>query len=213
MEQICLPFVDCKIEDVTVFNDRAEIVRVVKVNMTEAGLYRIELQNLPKSILDSDNIRVKGSGSFVLLDVGTKDTIVDNAPELEALQKEIESLEAIKASLSGKVQVAEDEIKLLMDMTSYQCRPASHGAALAPPDVDTAMRLLDTFVQRKQSIQSRIQELNATLSQHESKLGELDTKRRMLLLVERRSSAVINIRATQAGEAVLKVHTSLFLYL
>lgn len=98
---------ECPVDTVTVFSDRAEVTRRVRLDFEAAGDFEVIVEGLP-SCIDGDSVRVNGTGHVMLREVSyavhhkpvvavvaTDDTA--NSPEvlqqtLEALEKDIAAL-------------------------------------------------------------------------------------------------------------------------
>ncbi|CAM9928910.1 unnamed protein product, partial [Phaeothamnion confervicola] len=59
---------DALIEKVTVYQNRAEITRVLRTKIENAGLYDAVLEGLPTT-MDPESLRVAGTGLFTILHI------------------------------------------------------------------------------------------------------------------------------------------------
>ena len=84
--------VSSQVTDVTVYNDRAQVVRTAEVELQE-GINKLRFEDLPEAI-DSRGIQVDGSGVATVLDVRYKVEDLDEIPqaawkELHAAQEDL----------------------------------------------------------------------------------------------------------------------------
>ncbi len=125
-----------KISEVTVYSDRAEVVKHLEGNL-EAGEHVLNFDNLPGSA-DLSSVRVQGKGDFALIDIKaetiqTTDTADTRLKELEdkkeELSKQLKELNMSDARINNRKAALE---KILTRLTT------TAATATAPAEMDTA---------------------------------------------------------------------------
>ena len=120
-----------KIAEVTVYSDRAEVVKHLEGNL-EAGEHVLNFDNLPGSA-DLDSVRVQGKGDFALIDikaetVQTTDTADTRLKELEdkkeELNKQLKELNMSDARINNRKAALEKILTRLTTTTSTTTAPA-----------------------------------------------------------------------------------------
>jgi uncharacterized protein (TIGR02231 family) len=124
-----------KISEVTVYSDRAEVVKHLEGNL-EAGEHVLNFENLPGSA-DLSTVRVQGKGEFALIDIKaetiqTTDTADARLKELEdkkeELAKQLKELNMSDARINNRKAALE---KILTRLTT------TTATATAPAEMDT----------------------------------------------------------------------------
>lgn len=124
-----------KISEVTVYSDRAEVVKHLEGNL-EAGEHVLSFENLPGSA-DLSTVRVRGKGDFALIDIRaeaiqTTDTADTRLKELEdkkeELAKQLKELNMSDARINNRKAALE---KILTRLTT------TTATATAPAEMDT----------------------------------------------------------------------------
>ena len=124
-----------KISEVTVYSDRAEVVKHLEGNL-EAGEHVLSFENLPRSA-NLSTVRVQGKGDFALIDIRaeaiqTTDTADTRLKELEdkkeELSKKLEELNTSDARINNRKAALE---KILTRLTT------TTATATAPAEMDT----------------------------------------------------------------------------
>jgi uncharacterized protein (TIGR02231 family) len=124
-----------KISEVTVYSDRAEVVKHLEGNL-EAGEHVLSFENLPRSA-NLSTVRVQGKGDFALIDIRaeaiqTTDTADTRLKELEdkkeELSKQLEQLNTSDARINNRKAALE---KILTRLTT------TSATATAPAEMDT----------------------------------------------------------------------------
>lgn len=132
-----IPASDSRIVEVTVFADRAEVVREAKVQLT-AGASSVEFTGLPFEI-EADSLRVSATGVPAILGTVELRQLAETpveTPELVAAQEEVRRLEWERAQLDGQEHVAGE---LSSFLESIKAASAKHeGENLAAGKADPA---------------------------------------------------------------------------
>ncbi|MBJ7494127.1 MAG: DUF4140 domain-containing protein, partial [Opitutales bacterium] len=124
-----------KISEVTVYSDRAEVVKHLEGNL-EAGEHVLNFDNLPGSA-DLSSVRVQGKGDFALIDIraeaiqttDTADTrLKDLEDKKEELAKQLKELNMSDARINNRKAALE---KILTRLTT------TTATATAPAEMDT----------------------------------------------------------------------------
>jgi len=120
-----------KISEVTVYSDRAEVVKRLEGNL-EAGEHVLNFDNLPGAA-DLDSVRVQGKGEFALIDikaetVQTTETADSRLKELEdkkeELNKQLKELNMSDARINNRKAALEKILTRLTTTTSTTTAPA-----------------------------------------------------------------------------------------
>jgi len=120
-----------KISEVTVYSDRAEVVKHLEGNL-EAGEHILNFENLPGSA-DLNSVRVQGKGEFTLIDIRaesiqTTDTADTRLKELEdkkeELAKQLKELNMSDARINNRKAALEKILSRLTTTTPTTTAPA-----------------------------------------------------------------------------------------
>ena len=128
-----VPTPDAKPREVTVYADRAEVVRIFQGDLA-AGDQSLLFDNLPANV-DFSSIRVEGSGAFTLIDIRPETVQVKEVANeaIRALQAKIQAQELIQKELAlaeGRVAFRRSALdKVLGRLTSV-------GKESANPEMD-----------------------------------------------------------------------------
>lgn len=128
-----VPTPDAKPREVTVYADRAEVVRIFKGDLA-AGDQSLLFDNLPANV-DFSSIRVDGTGAFTLIDIRPEAVQVKEVANeaIRALQAKIQAQELVQKELSlaeGRVAFRRSALdKVLGRLTSV-------GKESANPEMD-----------------------------------------------------------------------------
>ena len=124
---------DAKPREVTVYADRAEVVRVFKGDLA-TGEQSLLFDNLPANV-DFSSIRVEGTGAFTLIDIRPETVQVKEVANeaIRALQAKIQAQEIVQKELAlaeGRVAFRRGALdKVLGRLTSV-------GKESANPEMD-----------------------------------------------------------------------------
>jgi len=128
-----VPTPDAKPREVTVYADRAEVVRIFKGDLA-AGDQSLLFDNLPANV-DFSSIRVEGTGAFTLIDIRAETVQVKEVANeaIRALQAKIQAQELVQKELAlaeGRVAFRRGALdKVLGRLTSV-------GKESANPEMD-----------------------------------------------------------------------------
>lgn len=191
-----------RIESVTVYPDRARVVRRVPVRVS-AGEGRLEIPGLPAD-LDADSLRIRAEGpqGLVLGATATRtvrgaERVQDRARELEA---EIRRVRDRLTAVDYRLEALGLQRKLL---ESLAASPAGEGA---PPQAADWRGMLETIgagagevLEERLAAEQQRREIASELERLEQELADLGAERR-----DTRTLAV-DYRAGSAGEAVFEL--------
>eukprot|EP00727_Mastigamoeba_balamuthi_P000799 m51a1_g10716 hypothetical protein (565) ;mRNA; r:214864-218789 len=103
---------DCPVSSVTVFNDRAEVVRTVSVDAQQPGTYEVRLRGLTQRV-EEESVHVSGGqGHAVILEVSCSDdadsdaTAADRSARAAELSGELREAEQRKEGLEAELEAA-----------------------------------------------------------------------------------------------------------
>lgn len=203
---------ECPIEQVVVYQDRAEITRKVSISAdaltAEGSVVKVVVHGL-SSRLDGDSVRVKCFGPATIIDVGaelaygTAAGSSDKEPERAGLQEELrlcgERLVAANAALARTAR----ERQLLNQYCSTALSPtvSTAGSGPTPPaaaavaDPATIGRILDFFAERAEAEDTREAAQSAEKAELEKQIAELNAQLALTRQQpQRRSHHAINVR-------------------
>ncbi len=195
-----IPTTAAKVHTVTVYGDRAEVVRHLTATV-EAGDHTLTFENLPGAT-DLSSVRVDGKGAFTLIDIRGERVQTKEVAD-ERVLKLTKELEALRAQV-GDLTLADNRItqrkaaleKVLGRLTSVGKESAnaemdpSKWAAYLQYHVDTLAKLDKEILANGVSRTS----LNLDIDRVQRELNELNAHR-----VKFRNVARVRIEAKQAG--------------
>ncbi len=193
---------------VTIFPDRARVTRAGQTTL-EAGLQRLEVDNLPLALLP-DSVRAAGRGTARarLLGVTTRlEHFVETPAEaVRELEQKIQALEDADADLAARAGVAEKEQEHL-DTLAAQSETYARGLALRNRTVEEQAAFYDFFSGRSRALQT---ERLALARQRREQAKELDRLRRELKALQsarprQRYTADVELEVSQAGDFRLEL--------
>ena len=121
------PVATCPVEKVTVYADRAEVTRGLQLSLDAAGDYEIKVEWLPNCV-DTDSIRVDGTGDIVLQEVSYgvhhKPAVAGSEPlpDNAELEREAEAVAKQLRVLASRMREVESSKELLR---RYSARSAA----------------------------------------------------------------------------------------
>lgn len=195
-----IPTTAAKVHTVTVYGDRAEVVRHLSATV-EAGDHTLTFENLPGAT-DLSSVRVDGKGAFTLIDIRGERVQTKEVAD-ERVLKLSKELEALRAQ-AGDLTLADNRItqrkaaleKVLGRLTSVGKESAnaemdpSKWAAYLQYHVDTLAKLDKEILANGVSRTS----LNLDIDRVQRELNELNAHR-----FKFRNVARVRIEAKQAG--------------
>ena len=177
IERNILLDLEAPIKEVTVFSDRALVIRREKVEL-EAGEHDLRVNNLPQFLRDSLRAAGRGSGGIRILNVDVMTAFRSRPPEAEiiTLQDELEQLtqnqqllEARKSALNDRRQwlraLGEQSRDFAKGLAKGQMKPQdcadffSFAANQALQDAEAAQSIETDLEHVKQEVQAKKREL------------------------------------------------------
>src|SRR5215471_8773029 len=198
---------EAPIHEVTVYSDRALIVRGEKVEL-EAGEHDLRVNNLPQFLRDSLRAAGKGSTAIRILNVDVTTAFRSRPPEAEiiALQDELERLTKNQALLEARKSALNDRRQWLRAL-GEQSRDFAKGLAqgqMKPQDLaDFFSFAANQALQDAEAAQSIETELNHVQQEVQAKKRELAQLQGDLL--PDRLAAVVTVSLAEAGEFELEL--------
>jgi uncharacterized protein (TIGR02231 family) len=130
-----IPTKEAKVTEVTVYADRAEVMRQIKLNLT-AGEHTLIFDNLPGST-DLGSVRVYGEGAFTLIDIRaeTLQTLEVDDTRIRTKQAEINQVQRQRDELSKANNRVESQRAALDKVLA---RLTSVGKESINPEMDPA---------------------------------------------------------------------------
>lgn len=167
----------CPIDSVTVFSDRAEIVRSVSVEITKSGLHEIIVKGLPKSVKE-DSFHVNaGSGKATILEVSYSLVFDDKKKneQVEKLKTDIDELNAKSRALDAASHRITNEKELLTSYGNAIVTPPATSKGTAQADL-VADATVSGFAKFLTFYTSHSEKLDNELADIEKKKKELNEK-------------------------------------
>jgi uncharacterized protein (TIGR02231 family) len=163
-----LPSLDTTITDVSVYPDRARVVRRGSIDL-ETGLHRLEIPHLPLP-LDPDSARVvaRGLSRVRLLGLQMQRAFFAETPveQVHSLEKQIEALKDEKRSLEAQGELLKQRRD---DLSALMGRVETYAVALVSGEMD-----LETQLGLFERISARAGELDQEMIALEKHRRELD---------------------------------------
>lgn len=169
-----VPLASCRVQGVTVYNDRAEVTRLIALTDLEAGTTEVRVVGLSSKV-DRNSVRVSGGkGEAVILEVSynTKwePKTKDDGSERSTLQRELDQLaEQIARQEEGLARIAAESAwmsKWASGLAEPRKTEAGSSASvdLCPPQaLDQATAFLSFYQSSLAGVDERRAAVNATL--------------------------------------------------
>lgn len=164
----------CRVQGVTVYNDRAEVTRLVALTDLEAGTTEVRVVGLSSKV-DRNSVRVSGGkGEAVILEVSynTKwePKTKDDGSERSTLQRELDQLaEQIARQEEGLARIAKESEWMgkwasgLAEPRKTEAGGSASGDLCPPQALDQATAFLSFYQSSLASVDERRAAVNATL--------------------------------------------------
>jgi len=151
-----VPARDARITDVTVYRDRAEVVREATVRLP-AGASTVEFAGIPVGV-EPDSLRVQATGVGAVL--GAVEIVevaaeAEDTPELVAAREEVERLERALAALDGDARVDDQLGKFLASLQAAAAGDASRDLGEGGIDTASIASLYDLLAERLGALAAR----------------------------------------------------------
>ena len=179
MESRTIEGKDCPVQSVTVYLDRAEVVRTVSFTVDVLGQHEIKITDLSES-LNPESIRVKGVGNSQILEVSHESTVVDDSKianqALKDLKHSVSELTKKQKSLALQKRRLQEQQKHIDKYTENMLYggPASRDpAGLA---VSAATEILSFNFKEMASLDDRINQLEEESAKVEDEMVILRTE-------------------------------------
>jgi uncharacterized protein (TIGR02231 family) len=190
------------IDAVTVFLDRAEVTRLLDVEL-RAGSHTIEVQGLPAQLIEP-SLRAAGQGPKGLR-IGSVETRrlfgTEAAQEQErTLRAELRTLTERKAQLEGKVQALDTQAAFIQRLATLPGEEQKEGNRLFTPEKwPSAWQAIGKGMAETNAARLTLQQEGRTLTQQiqqlEERLRQIQTGRRDTL------TALLHIESASGGSA------------
>lgn len=175
MSQIELSMDSLKFDRVKVYQNGAEVTRLLKINL-KPGVSNIEIDSVTDKI-DIDTIQVFSSSDVDIEDVQIKKTCQVNDKKISKLKLDIDNLEVEYQQLNNKLEVVNLKIK---NLNNFLNRLSKNSASLFGHFFECFSNKIDLFIKEKIDLECAIKsvENNLKLSRHdhESQLKKNDLK-------------------------------------
>jgi uncharacterized protein (TIGR02231 family) len=202
-----LPPTQAKISAVTVYSDRAEVVRQFQSQLA-AGEHTLNFDHLPASV-DLATVRVEGQGDFTLIDIRPErvQTLEVTDEKIQALQNEIKQLEKLTQDLA----LAEKRITFQKSaLDKVLARLTAVGKESANPDMDPTKweGYLKFHVQKLAELDKESQQLKAQAEEYSKGTDRLNRQLGELGSHQGRFKNVANVRIAVAQPGMITLRLS-----
>lgn len=201
-----VPTPDAKPREVTVYADRAEVVRIFQGDLA-AGDQSLLFDNLPANV-DFSSIRVEGTGAFTLIDIRPETVQVKEVANeaIRALQAKIQAQELVQKELSlaeGRVAFRRSALEKVLG------RLTSVGKESANPEMDPLKwaAYLDFQAEQQVALDKEATDLAKRIK---ASRQQVDTYNREIAALNgnqsrSRNLARVNLDVKTAGPAVVRL--------
>jgi uncharacterized protein (TIGR02231 family) len=201
-----VPTPDAKPREVTVYADRAEVVRIFQGDLA-AGDQSLLFDNLPANV-DFSSIRVEGTGAFTLIDIRPETVQVKEVANeaIRALQAKIQAQELVQKELSlaeGRVAFRRSALEKVLG------RLTSVGKESANPEMDPLKwaAYLDFQAEQQVALDKEATDLAKRIK---ASRQQVDTYNREIVALNgnqsrSRNLARVNLDVKTAGPAVVRL--------
>lgn len=181
---------ECPVDTVTVFSDRAEVTRIIKLDIEEAADFEVLVEDLPDCV-DQDSVRVNGTGHVVLREVsyGVHHKVVakvvatdDNAESVEVIQQSLEAMRKEVAALQQRVSEVDRTASLLETYANNMISKSQVGnrTDATADSLAASMEFAFNLIERSQA---KRHELNAQRAELQ---GQIEAKEKLIAVAKAR---------------------------
>lgn len=206
-----LPTTQAKISAVTVYSDRAEVVRQFQSQLA-AGEHTLNFDQLPASV-DLATVRVEGQGDFTLIDIRPErvQTLEVTDEKIKAWQSELKQLE----KLTQELALAEKRITFQKSaLDKVLARLTAVGKESANPDMDPTkwegylkfhVQKLTDLDKESQQLKTQDEDYRKSTDRLEREIAELSSH-----LGRHKNVAHVRIAVAQPGMITLRLSYQVF---
>lgn len=173
---------DCPVHSVVVYPDRAEVTRVVRVEL-DSGDCEVVLKNLSKA-LDKDSIRVDGVGPASIIEVsfqdmpvtGEEDRAANARTKVADLEQRQDDLLCRQKTVDQEIARLEAQASLLDKFSTNLISAGGDGSTAALADkktVDGVLEFLETYEEQEVELKMKAFEAGEKKQQLEKELKEV----------------------------------------
>jgi uncharacterized protein (TIGR02231 family) len=200
---------ESRITAVTVYTDRAVVMRTASVQIGSTGVVELTVDRLPAG-LQEESLQVAGRGTAqtTLLDVTARPVFVAYTPNerVKALEDEIQALTRQDRTLADRMAVVNQQRDYVLKIQSATTTPTKDGAAAASL-ADTWAKLLTftedqlgKFAAELQSVDRQREDLQARRTALEQQLNQLRGEQGLSY-----KTVTVRLDASSAGELELSL--------
>ena len=165
--------VDSKITNVTVFLNKAQVMRKVTSSI-ESGKTNLVLTGLT-SQLDQESIQVAGKGSFIIHGISHRQNYLSehNLPKgLKVLRDSVESLQRLVAFENSQLEILSREEQMILSNQKIGGANQNLTAAELKAMADFYRTRLTDIISTRMKIENRIRKLNETIGKLQNQIHE-----------------------------------------
>lgn len=199
--------VSSQVTEVTVYNDRAQVVRTAEVAL-EQGINTRVFENLPESV-DSRGIQVEGSGVATVLGVRFKSENFAEVPKeaWKALYDKQNSLRGDEKAVLQKIERFKESRDFLKQISAKITHTAEKESGTAQLDPQSWSKMLGLYTEKSaeydaglRAAELELQGVRDALQQVQADLKDAGADTR-----KQRRVVEVDLEAPAAGKAVLKL--------
>lgn len=196
-----------RIETVTVFPDRATIVRRAQVRPV-LGPQSVVFSGLPVSLI-ANSLRVAGRGTAAVKIVGLEAAPEFQSaallPEVKKLESEIEAQSLVLAKIKGEGEVLDAQEKFVLSIEASTAAKAGEQVAQGKPDTLSWEKVLEFLGAKLGSLKERRISLRASSDAAQARLDKLRKELEAIRPQRPRESRKVSVllEASKAGDLTL----------
>jgi uncharacterized protein (TIGR02231 family) len=198
--------VSSQVTDVTVYNDRAQVVREAQVEL-EAGLHTLRFEELPAGI-DSRGIQVDGFGPATVMDVRYRTENFNTVPQerWQALYDQEEALEDVRKAVEQRKKAYAASKEFLLKIGS-KVTSANQQEGEEQLDPVRWEKMLDMYLQQQLAYDADILAAELEIQDLDEKLNKIKADLRTLGANRKKQRQVVevDVDVASAGSVVLQL--------
>jgi uncharacterized protein (TIGR02231 family) len=197
------------IESVTIYSDRAEVLRVANLRV-KPGFQTIIFEGLPASIIPN-SVRVSGSSNIQIkfLGVEIEDQFLESPslPEIKKIESQIRELELEISKMSEEIDILSSQENFIKSIQSKTAEKASQEIALAKPDLLSWEKAMGFFESKLKEIKNSKIELTRKIDDTRREIDALKKKLQSITPSEplEAKKAIVSIEAEKEGDLKLNL--------
>ncbi len=166
------------IESVTVYSDRAEILREANIRI-KPGFHTVIFDGLPASIIPN-SVRVAGYGTALvkILGIEVEEQFLEPPllPEIKKIESQIKDLESEVSKMSEEIDILNSQENFIKSIQSKTAERAVQEITIAKPDLLSWEKAMEFFESKLKGIKKLKLELNRKIEDTKREISALKKK-------------------------------------